>query len=452
MTRDEETIRQWAEEYDVDPVRTTETQSTEEHAHPYQFRTDTGRTETMETLTWDEFFREIDSNDLVIVFHGDESDRPMEVLDRDEAVAHASVAASEFEERLLEGETITSEVTDTTVIERTIVEHATIESEVVDTELIDSRVVDVELRSREISGYSVTDRHLLDELDRSRFEDVNQLTAGFREDLLQPIGVEVTVEENWDVTRELLERATIESRIIDVDATETDEIESESYESSIEIEGVQKALLESDVIELEADTDEVIETGTIESEFHEDNVVRTQLNQLRVLEDVVTERKALRGQLTESEVLEADTKTSVTSDAAFVEGDSFDEGMTTGSVTGPGAEMGQETQMDYEAEPGHEADAGQQADMSQGTDHGEGVRMTVTEEDEGKPVVTADGEELGMIEEVRGTTAYVNPEPGLVDRLKSKLGWGDADEGDYTIDETNIARITDDEVELSVPR
>ncbi len=427
LTADREKIKQWAEEHDVVPVRMTETATTvEDSSNPYWLRTEDWRTETMETVSWDEFFQEIEENNLVIVFHGENADHPLEVIDRDQAVDQVPFEASELDERLLTGETITSEVTETTVFERTIIEHATIESEVVDTEVLDSRLVDVQLRSREIGGCDVIDRDFFDEFDQSRFENRSQLTAGYQEETPRPISVGVDVKEDWLVTSELLERVTIESRVVDVDVAERDEIESETLESSIEIEGVQQAILESDIIQTEADAEEVIKSGNIESEFREDDVVRTQLNHRRVVEEEFAERKVVRGKLTESEILQAETKASTPIETAFVESDTLDAEASPVGVT------------EYETEEETEMD--------------DDLRTVPTEADEGKRVVDTEGETVGVVEEVRKGKAYVDPEPGLVNRIKTKMGWGDADEGDYAIDEENLKRVTDDEVELSVPK
>jgi len=73
----------------------------------------------------------------------------------------------------------------------------------------------------------------------------------------------------------------------------------------------------------------------------------------------------------------------------------------------------------------------------------------LTENDEGKPVKTADGEQIGMISGVRGGTAYVDPDAGITDRIKSMLGWEDVDEDDYALAESEIDTVTDDEVRLS---
>lgn len=72
----------------------------------------------------------------------------------------------------------------------------------------------------------------------------------------------------------------------------------------------------------------------------------------------------------------------------------------------------------------------------------------LTQDDEGKRVVSADGENVGMITEVRGGTAYVDPDPGMFDNVKAKLDWGDAGGDTYPINAEKIADVTDDEVRL----
>lgn len=75
-------------------------------------------------------------------------------------------------------------------------------------------------------------------------------------------------------------------------------------------------------------------------------------------------------------------------------------------------------------------------------------QQPLTEKDEGKRVVNAEGDEIGMISEVRGGTAYVDPSPGMTDRIRSKLGWTEGDEDDYPLDHEKIDVITDDEIRL----
>jgi hypothetical protein len=68
---------------------------------------------------------------------------------------------------------------------------------------------------------------------------------------------------------------------------------------------------------------------------------------------------------------------------------------------------------------------------------------------EGKHVINADGEEVGIVSGARGDVAYVDPDPGISDTVKSMLGWDHVEEDDYTLRRENIERITDDEVHLT---
>lgn len=76
------------------------------------------------------------------------------------------------------------------------------------------------------------------------------------------------------------------------------------------------------------------------------------------------------------------------------------------------------------------------------------ARTELTDNDEGKRVMTSDGDEIGMISEVRGGRAYVDPDPGMFDTIKAKLNWGEADEETYPIDADDVADVTGDEVRL----
>ena len=75
-------------------------------------------------------------------------------------------------------------------------------------------------------------------------------------------------------------------------------------------------------------------------------------------------------------------------------------------------------------------------------------RTKIAEEDEGKRVVNARGKKIGMVSDVRNGAAYVDPDPSITDTIRSRLGWGDADEDDYRLGSRRIAKITDDEIHL----
>lgn len=77
------------------------------------------------------------------------------------------------------------------------------------------------------------------------------------------------------------------------------------------------------------------------------------------------------------------------------------------------------------------------------------ARETITEEDEGKTIVNADEEKVGIVTGVRGGTAYVDPDPGLTESITSKLGWEDVDTEDYPLEADRVEEVTDDEIRLT---
>ena len=72
----------------------------------------------------------------------------------------------------------------------------------------------------------------------------------------------------------------------------------------------------------------------------------------------------------------------------------------------------------------------------------------LTEEDVGKTVVNRAGDEIGRVSSVEGGSAFVDPDPGLTDTIKAKLGWDEPDKEDYRLDESQIHTVTDDEIRL----
>lgn len=70
-----------------------------------------------------------------------------------------------------------------------------------------------------------------------------------------------------------------------------------------------------------------------------------------------------------------------------------------------------------------------------------------TDDDEGKEVVDGDGEQVGIVTDVEHGTAHVDPDPGITEKVKSKLGWGDMDDA-YPLQESEVDRVGDDKVHL----
>nr|WP_227376778.1 PRC-barrel domain containing protein [Haladaptatus halobius] len=72
----------------------------------------------------------------------------------------------------------------------------------------------------------------------------------------------------------------------------------------------------------------------------------------------------------------------------------------------------------------------------------------ITDDDEGKKVVDENSDQVGIVSDVEHGTAYIDPDPGLTEKVKSKLGWGDRDEDTYPLQEETVASVTDDEIRL----
>ena len=76
--------------------------------------------------------------------------------------------------------------------------------------------------------------------------------------------------------------------------------------------------------------------------------------------------------------------------------------------------------------------------------------VTFTDDDEGQKVVNQNDEDVGRVVDVRHGTAYVDPDPGMFESVKSKLGWGDIDDDEdvYPLQDADIESIDDDRVVL----
>lgn len=76
------------------------------------------------------------------------------------------------------------------------------------------------------------------------------------------------------------------------------------------------------------------------------------------------------------------------------------------------------------------------------------MSVEFTNDDEGKTVVDDDGDEVGIVSDVRHGQAYVELDPGITDKIKSKLGWGDVDDDTYPIQDEQVDDVTDDEIRI----
>ena len=62
--------------------------------------------------------------------------------------------------------------------------------------------------------------------------------------------------------------------------------------------------------------------------------------------------------------------------------------------------------------------------------------------------MNATGDKTGMVTDVRNGTPYVDPDPGMFDTVKAKLGWEDVDEDTHPLQDDQVSEVTDDEIHL----
>lgn len=64
-------------------------------------------------------------------------------------------------------------------------------------------------------------------------------------------------------------------------------------------------------------------------------------------------------------------------------------------------------------------------------------------EDEGKRVVTADGDEIGTLEQASGAIAQVKPSMDVSQSVRRRLGWAEDGHDTYELRTTKVDTITD---------
>lgn len=417
VSRDEETIRSWADRHGAVPVR----ERGAEQGDRVRLVPERDAGPDHERVEWDAFFSELEDGEQVVVYHGESADERFQVSDRDAALS--GVDAEDVEDRLLQGETVTSEVTETSVVESVVVEEVTLESELVDTDVLDQRIVDVELVGREARNCELvaTEGIEPDEgFDREAYlaqldagDTSGDLTGGrsFEADESFPYRVEVDVDETWTVVRDLVEEFTVESRVADAEVTEADTVE----DHDVDVEGLHRSIFEQGLVQSEAEPDRAIATHEVESDVTASDRIRTTVTRERTVEDEVVDRAHLRAEVSGGErrgMERLDTTPLETADGEGVGTAATEEGQPSDTTTS-GA-------------------------------------VAVDERLEGKTVVNAVGEELGLVSGVEPDrdVLYVDVDPGITERIMAALGWGGADEEDSPLPASAIDRVTDDEVVL----
>ena len=74
---------------------------------------------------------------------------------------------------------------------------------------------------------------------------------------------------------------------------------------------------------------------------------------------------------------------------------------------------------------------------------------TLTEEDEGKILVDADGEELGIVTGVEDGRGYFDPDPSVSEGVLAAFGRASTDADDLVLPFGAVETVTDEEVRLA---
>lgn len=459
MTRDRDRIRNWVEGRDGVPVTVVSGEAAEPE---YTFLRRDAVAEDHEERTWEEFFETFEAADAVFAY-GEESDlESAELLEQSAAVDRAGVDADEFESALLEGETVTTERVETRVVEREVVETDTIESEVVDTEVL----------SRDVVASEVLDREILDAEFVGGAETAASPDAGDPD----AEAIDVEVDERRVDTVEEIERLTVESRIIDVDVEvddremEDEEIEDTRGEMQVSDETIHRAIFEevpepssADGSRREyslaagsfGDVDELIESDRIRTN-REGDAVESMLVERRTTEEEVRDRRRMRFVPETAEIIETEVTGGEVIDAELLDVAEYEDVETVEPAAGErGSAMGTAGAAGATGAAGRESGAeragGTEPAADVGADAGATTDGTVnlTDADRGKAVVDEAGEQVGIVADVDDEHLYVDPEPGLTDRLKARFGWGEPDRDAYPVERSEIRSVTADEVVLS---
>ena len=429
ISTDPHTVRSWGETHELVPVR---------YERRNEERIDVvSRSEQRsdaEELSWEEFGDELSRQGKVAVRHGGED---VDVLDRSEAVGRVTVEGDDVESALMGGETVEAEVTETTVVEHTVVEEATVQSEVTDREVIESGIVDAELVATEVDHCSVTRASEPEETP----EVIERFRTGTRTD--EPYDVEIGVNELWALTREVVERITIESRIANTDVQGTETVESNTIHEEIDLDGVTQTVLAGELVASPEAATRAVEQEHVETRFREDDVVETRLVRRQTIDEELSVAEEITGEASEAETLSMEAVTHTVAESEIVAEDEYGIDLAAVGAGGAAAEASGVSGTGAVETPA-EGTASAHA-----TEETEGL-VAPTQDDEGKTVVNAEGDEFGMVVDVEGDTMHVDPDPSITDRIRTALGWEDHDDDTYPVGGESIARIEDDRVVLDI--
>ena len=70
------------------------------------------------------------------------------------------------------------------------------------------------------------------------------------------------------------------------------------------------------------------------------------------------------------------------------------------------------------------------------------------DDDEGKMVMTSDGDTVGTVQKIAGDRAHVKPETDLSRSVRRRLGWTEEGEDVYELKHSAVSNFANDGIEL----
>ncbi|WP_440010303.1 PRC-barrel domain containing protein [Halomicrococcus sp. SG-WS-1] len=77
------------------------------------------------------------------------------------------------------------------------------------------------------------------------------------------------------------------------------------------------------------------------------------------------------------------------------------------------------------------------------------MTVALSEEDEGKRVVDADGTEVGVVADVQHGTAHVEADEDRAEEMKTRFDAGEYGENTYALQDDDVASVDDDRLVLA---
>ncbi len=420
ISRDREKIQRWADQHNAVPVRRT---TAEDESGRYQMVPEDKIDDTLERVEWNAFFDNIEAGNQVVIYQDEAATNPLDA--KNAAEVFPRLEDEDIEERLIDGETVASTVTETAVVETVVVEELTFESELVSEEVLDTTVIDQEVQDFDIVSSQLLDRDQGDAeqwFDATTFLDTvtpdtdpehppesgdnTASTTGQDrsspdvsvDSAAMPYAVELEVIETWDVVWEVTKQYTIESEITNANASEQEALE----EYDLDVAGLHRSLVESGIIQQDLATDELLANLDVDSHIDDEHQIITSFTRDQRIEETVENTKKLHGDMTDAVSIDVETSPH------------------TGDQTGDAASPSRD-------------------------------RVTTLSEDlVGHVVEDASKTMIGIVADVDSAEdrVYVTVEPDLTDRIRAALGWSDTGESTYRLSADSIADVTDEKVQL----